>query len=144
MMTALLLYSYCSGIYSSRRIAKACRERVDFMSIVGFDAPDFRTISEFRKRHLEALNALFTQILHLCETAGLVKLGHVALDGTKIKANASKHKAMSYERMESRLLHVRDLTLCISFARVHHEGKRRVPRHQVSQELEPLCTQLAI
>src|ERR1700674_4371598 len=102
MMTALLLYSYCCGIYSSRRIARACRERVDFMSIVGFDAPDFRTVSEFRRRHLKALGALFSQILHLCETAGLVKLGHIALDGTKIKANASKHKAMSYERMEKR------------------------------------------
>jgi hypothetical protein len=102
MMTALLLYSYCCGIYSSRRIAKACRERVDFMSIVALDAPDFRTIAEFRKRHLKALGKLFGQILHLCETAGLVKLGHVALDGTKIKANASKHKAMSYERMEKR------------------------------------------
>src|SRR2546428_2417965 len=66
MMTTLLLYSYCCGIYSSRRIAKACRERVDFMSIVGFDAADFRTVSEFRRRHLKALSALFTQILHLC------------------------------------------------------------------------------
>jgi transposase len=102
MMTALLLYAYCSGIYSSRRIAKACRERVDFMSIVGLDAPDFRTISEFRKRHLKALSDLFKQVLLLCETAGLVKLGHVALDGTKIKANASKHKAMTYGRMEDR------------------------------------------
>jgi transposase len=102
MMTALLLYSYCCGIYSSRRIAKACRERVDFMSIVGLDVPDFRTISDFRKRHLKALGQLFKQVLHLCEKAGLVKLGHVALDGTKIKANASKHKAMSYARMEDR------------------------------------------
>src|SRR5271157_2936652 len=102
MMTALLLYGYCNGIYSSRRIAKACRERVDFMSIVGLDPPDFRTISEFRKRHLSALSALFGQVLRLCEQAGLVKLGHVALDGTKIKANASKHKAMSYERMGKR------------------------------------------
>jgi transposase len=102
MMTALLLYAYCCGIYSSRRIAKACRERVDFMSIVGLDAPDFRTISDFRKRHLKALGELFKQVLHLCEKAGLVKLGHVALDGTKIKANASKHKAMSYARMEDR------------------------------------------
>jgi transposase len=102
MMTALLLYSYCCGIYSSRRVAKACRERVDFMSIVGLDAPDFRTISDFRKRHLKALGELFAQILQLCEKTGLVKLGHVALDGTKIKANASKHKAMSYERMEKR------------------------------------------
>ena len=102
MMTALLLYSYCCGIYASRRIANACRERVDFMSIVGLDAPDFRTVSDFRKRHLQVLCKLFGQILQLCETAGLVKLGHVALDGTKIKANASKHKAMSYERMEKR------------------------------------------
>ena len=102
MMTALLLYSYCCGIYSSRRISKACRERVDFMSIVALDAPDFRTISEFRRRHLRALGGLFKQILQLCEKAGLVKLGHVALDGTKIQANASKHKAMSYERMEKR------------------------------------------
>src|SRR4249920_1878663 len=102
MMTALLLYSYCCRIYSSRRIAKACRERVDFMSIVALDAPDFRTISDFRKRHLKALGDLFKQILQLCEKVGLVKLGHVALDGTKIKANASKHKAMSYERMKKR------------------------------------------
>src|SRR5712671_4516433 len=102
MMTALLLYSYSCGIYSSRRIAKACRERVDFMSIVALDPPDFRTISDFRKRHLKALSKLFLQILRLCEKAGLVKLGHVALDGTKIKANASKHKAMSYARMEDR------------------------------------------
>jgi len=102
MMTALLLYSYCCGTYSSRRIAKACRERVDFMSIVALDAPDFRTIADFRKRHLKALGELFGQILQLCEKAGLVKLGHVALDGTKIKANASKHKAMSYERMDNR------------------------------------------
>jgi transposase len=99
MMVALLLYAYAVGIYSSRRIAKACVERVDFMAIVALDAPDFRTISEFRRRHLAALSALFVQVLKLCERAGLVKLGHVALDGTKIKANASKHKAMSYERM---------------------------------------------
>ena len=102
MMTALLLYAYCCGLYSSRRIAKACCERVDFMSIVALDPPDFRTVSDFRKRHLKALSALFVQVLKLCEKAGLVKLGHVALDGTKIKANASKHKAMSYERMEKR------------------------------------------
>jgi transposase len=102
MMTALLLYAYCRGIYSSRRIAQACRERVDFMSIIALDPPDFRTISGFRKRHLKALAGLFVQVLKLCEKAGLVKLGHVALDGTKIKANASKHKAMSYERMEKR------------------------------------------
>ena len=102
MMTGLLLYAYCNGVYSSRRIAKAARERVDFMSIVGLDPPDFRTASDFRKRHLKALAGLFGQVLRLCEQAGLAKLGHVALDGTKIKANASKHKAMSYERMGKR------------------------------------------
>ena len=102
MMVALLLHGYASGLYSSRRIAKACRERNDFVMIVALDPPAFRTISDFRKRHLKALGALFLQVLKLCETAGLVKLGHVALDGTKIKANASKHKAMSYERMKKR------------------------------------------
>jgi transposase len=102
MMTALLLNGYATGIYSSRRLAKACTERADFMMIAALDAPDFRTISDFRKRHLAALARLFTQVLKLAEKAGLVKLGHVALDGTKIKANASKHKAMSYERMAKR------------------------------------------
>jgi len=100
MMTAVLLYSYCQGIYSSRRIAKACQERVDFMAVSAMQTPDFRTISDFRKRHLAALEELFVQVLRLCQEAGLVKLGHVALDGTKLKANASKHKAMSYQRMK--------------------------------------------
>jgi transposase len=100
MMTALLLYAYSQGIYSSRRIDRACHERVDFMAVTGLSYPDFRTISEFRKRHLGALSGLFVQVLGLCRKAGLVKLGHVALDGTKIKANASKHKAMSYGRMK--------------------------------------------
>src|SRR6201993_2141207 len=102
MMTAVLLHGYASGIYSSRRIARAAVERADFMMIVAGDPPDFRTISEFRRRHLKALAGLFVQVLKLAEKAGLVKLGHVALDGTKIKANASKHKAMSYERMKKR------------------------------------------
>ena len=102
MMTALLLHGYASGIYSSRRIARAAVERADFMMIVAGDPPDFRTISEFRRRHLKALADLFVQVLKLAEKAGLVKLGHVALDGTKIKANASKHKAMSYDRMKKR------------------------------------------
>jgi transposase len=102
MMTALLLQGYASGIYSSRRIARAAVERADFMMIVAGDPPDFRTISEFRRRHLKALADLFVQVLKLAEKAGLVKLGHVALDGTKIKANASRHKAMSYDRMKKR------------------------------------------
>ena len=102
MMTGLLLHGYASGVYSSRRLARAAVERADFMMIVAGDPPDFRTISEFRRRHLKALAGLFVQVLKLAEKAGLVKLGHVALDGTKIKANASKHKAMSYERMKKR------------------------------------------
>jgi transposase len=102
MMTALLLYGYAVGVYASRRLARACCERVDFMAIVALDAPDFRTVSDFRKRHLKALQGLFVQVLKLCERAGLVKLGHVALDGTKIRANASRHKALSYGRMAER------------------------------------------
>src|SRR5436190_2641303 len=113
MMVALLLHGYASGLYSSRRIAKACRERNDFVMIVALDPPDFRTISDFRKRHLKALGALFLQVLKLCETAGLVKLGHVALDGTKIKANASKHKAMSYERMKKREAELKAEVACM-------------------------------
>lgn len=100
MMSALLLYSYCQGVYSSRRIAKACVERVDFMAVTGRSQPDFRTIAKFRKRHLSSLARLFQQVLRLCQQAGMVQLGHVALDGTKIKANASKRKAMSYGRMK--------------------------------------------
>src|SRR5512134_4077167 len=100
MMVALLLYAYSRGVYSSRRIAQACEERVDFMAVTGLNKPDFRTISEFRRRHLAALAGMFAQVLKLCQAAGLVKLGHVAVDGTKLKANASRHKAMSYGRMK--------------------------------------------
>jgi transposase len=99
MMTALVLYAYTQGVFSSRKIARGCEERVDFMAVTALSKPDFRTISDFRLRHLKALSGLFDQVLGLCQRAGLVKLGHVALDGTKIKANASKHKAMSYGRM---------------------------------------------
>ena len=100
MMTALLLYAYGHGLYASRRIATACEERVDVMAVTARQTPDFRTVSDFRKRHLTALGGLFTQVLQLCQKAGLVPLGHVALDGTKLKATASKHKAMSYGRMQ--------------------------------------------
>lgn len=101
MMVALLLYGYSRGVYSSRRLAQACEERVDFMAVTGLNKPDFRTIAEFRRRHLKALSELFVQVLKLCQSAGLVKLGHVAVDGTKLKANASRHKAMSYGRMKT-------------------------------------------
>jgi transposase len=100
MMVALLLYAYSQGVYSSRRIARGCEERLDFAAVTGLQHPDFRTISDFRKRHLSALSGLFVQVLKLCREAGLVQLGHVALDGTKIKANAGLNKAMSYGRMK--------------------------------------------
>ena len=99
MMVALLLYAYSQGVYSSRRIARGCEERLDFQAVTALNRPDFRTISEFRRRHLAALSDLFVQVLALCQKAGLVGLSHVAVDGTKLRANASKHKAMSYERM---------------------------------------------
>jgi hypothetical protein len=99
MMVALLLYAYSRGVASSRRIARACEERLDLQAVTALNRPDFRTISEFRRRHLAALAALFVQVLAVCRRAGLVGLGHVAVDGTKLRANASKHKAMSYARM---------------------------------------------
>lgn len=99
MMVGLLLYGYCVGVFSSRKMARHSQEDVAFRVLTGNQQPDFRTISDFRKVHLESLKKLFVQVLKLCQKAGLVKLGHVALDGTKIKANASKHKAMSYDRM---------------------------------------------
>lgn len=100
MMTALLLYGYSRGVYSSRRLERACEERLDFLAVTAMNRPDHRTICAFRRRHLAALSDLFVQVLKLCQAAGLVRLGHVALDGTKIAANASKHKAMSYGRMK--------------------------------------------
>jgi transposase len=96
MMTCLLLYAYCVGVYSSRKIARACERNLAFLAIVGDDRPDFRTISDFRKLHLKALAQLFTQVLRLAREAGLVQLGALATDGTKLAGNASRHKAMSY------------------------------------------------
>lgn len=100
MMVKVLLYAYCIGVPSSRRIAKRLEEDIGFRVLAANNTPDFRTISDFRKEHLAALSALFLEVLKLCRRAGLVKLGHVAIDGTKVKANASKHKAMSYRRMK--------------------------------------------
>ena len=100
MMVKLLVYAYCTGTYSSRRIAAKLTDSVAYRVLAAGNDPDYRTISDFRKRHSEALAGLFDQVLRLCREAGLVKLGKVAVDGTKIKANASKHKAMSYDRMK--------------------------------------------
>jgi transposase len=99
MMVALLVYAYCTGVYSSRRIERACHEDVAFRVMTGNAQPYFTTVNEFRRVHREQFGALFVQVLKLCREAGLVALRHVAIDGTKVRANASKHKAMSYKRM---------------------------------------------
>ena len=100
MMMKLLVYAYCVGSPSSRKIEKATWDEVPYRVLSADQHPDHDSIASFRKRHLPELARLFFQVLHLCQKAGLVKLGHVALDGTKVKANASKHKAMSYQRMQ--------------------------------------------
>ena len=102
MMVKVLLYGYCIGVASSRRIAQRLHEDIAFRVLAANNTPDFRTISDFRKDHLGALSGLFLQVLAFCQRAGLVKLGHVALDGTKVRANASRHKAMSYRRMKEK------------------------------------------
>jgi len=102
LMVKLILYAYCIGAPSSRRIEKSTYEVIPFRVLSANQHPDHDTISEFRRLHLAALSRIFLQVLRLCQKAGLVKLGHVALDGTKVKANASKHKAMSYERMQKK------------------------------------------
>ena len=99
MLVTLLLYGYATGTFSSRRLMARCETDVAFRVIVGQDIPDFRTISDFRKRHLAALEGFFVDVLKLCARAGLVKVGRLALDGSKVKANASRHKAMSYDYM---------------------------------------------
>jgi transposase len=100
MMTKILLYGYCVGVFSSRKIQKRLVEDVAFRVLAAGNQPDFRTISDFRKLHLKALEEMFQQMLRLTLETGAMKLGHVAMDGSKFKANASKHKAMSYGRME--------------------------------------------
>jgi transposase len=102
MMVRALLYGYCMGIMSSRRMERASYEDVAFRYLCANQHPDHDTIAGFRQQHLPVLAELFAQVLQLCDKAGLVKLGHVAIDGTKQQANASKHKAMSYDRMEEK------------------------------------------
>ena len=100
MLLTLLLYGYCRGVYSSRKIAGSCETDVAFRVLSGGQFPDFRTVSDFRKDHLAAFEGLFLEVLGLCREAGLVRMGHLSLDGSKYQANASKHKAMSYGRIE--------------------------------------------
>ena len=108
MMVCLLLYAYCVGVFSSRKIALACERNLAFLAIVGQARPDFRTISDFRKLHLEAFKDVFVQVVRLAAEAGLVKLGNVATDGTKIQGNASRHKAMSYGYMKKDVERLRE------------------------------------
>jgi len=108
MMVALLLYCYATGTRSSRKIMRRCHIDVACRVIVGEDIPDFRTISDFRKIHLARLEALFVEVLKLCALAGLAKVGTIALDGTKVKANASRHKAMSYDRMKTEEIRLKE------------------------------------
>jgi transposase len=108
MMVCLLLYAYCVGVFSSRKIAWACERNLAFMAIVGQERPDFRTISDFRKQHLEPFKEVFVQVVRLAGEAGLVKLGNVATDGTKIQGNASRHRAMSYGYMKKAVERLRE------------------------------------
>jgi transposase len=124
MMVCLLIYAYCVGMPSSRKIEKATHEVIPFRVLSADQHPDHDTIAEFRRRHLEALAALFAQVLRLCQRAGLIKLGHVSLDGTKVRANASKHKAMSYARMEK------------SVAELEAEVKRLLAAAETTDESE--------
>src|ERR1700691_5066585 len=102
LMTKLLVYGYFTGVFSSRRIQKRLQEDIPFKVLAAGNEPDFRTISDFRKIHIGTLQGLFEQVLEMALEVGAVKVGRVSLDGTKLKANASKHKAMSYGRMEEK------------------------------------------
>jgi transposase len=107
MMTKLLVYGYCVGVFSSRRLQQRLAEDIAFRVLAAGNAPNFRTISDFRKIHLATLEGLFEQVLKIALQAGAMKLGRVALDGTKVKANASKHRAMSYDRMKEKERQIR-------------------------------------
>jgi transposase len=109
MMVSLLLYAYCVGMPSSRKIEQATYHQIPFRVLTANQHPDHDTIADFRKRHLQALGHLFVNVLKLCQNAGLVKFGHVSLDGTKVRANASRHKAMSYKRMDAKITELEGL-----------------------------------
>lgn len=136
MMVSLLLYAYAVGMPSSRKIEQATHHSIPFRVLTANQHPDHDTIADFRKRHLEILSDLFVQVLRLCQKAGLVKLGHIALDGTKVKANASKRKAMSYGRMEKKVAQLKkeveellaqaertDTEEAVLYSKGKHDGK---------------------
>jgi len=137
MMTKLLVYAYCIGVYSSRKIQKHLVEDVAFRVLAAGNQPDFRTISDFRKIHHKALEGLFQQVLRLAMKAGAIKLGRVAIDGSKVKANASKHKAMSYGRMkqEERALKKEVRRLLAQAEAADHEEDARYGKDKSGDEL---------
>jgi len=108
MLTKVLVYAYCVGVFSSRKIQRRLLEDIPFRVLAAGNTPDFRTIADFRKRHLAALQGLFEQVLRLARELGVPRVGRVAIDGSKVQANASKHKAMSYGRMREKTTQLRD------------------------------------
>ncbi|HRU07444.1 MAG TPA: IS1182 family transposase [Candidatus Brocadiia bacterium] len=142
MMVKLLLYGYATGVASSRRLAQRCQEDVAFRVLTANNIPDFRTISDFRKRHLAALEALFVQVLRCCQRAGLVQLGTVALDGTKVRANASKHKAMSYGRMQTEVARL-EAEVQALLARAERTDAAEDARHGATRRGDELPAELA-
>ena len=139
MMTKILLYGYCVGVFSSRQIRKKLVEDVGFRMLAAGNEPDFRTISDFRKLHLVALQGLFDQLLQIALQAGTMKLGRVVLDGSKVKANASKHKAMSYGRMEEEEQRLKEEVkrLLEQAEKVDAEEDARYGRERSGDELPP-------
>lgn len=137
MMAKILVYGYCIGVYSSRKIQRHLVEDVAFRVLAAGNQPDFRTISDFRKIHHKALEGLFQQVLRLAMKAGAIKLGRVALDGSKVKANASKHKAMSYGRMkqEERALNKEVQQLLAQAEAADHEEDARYGKDKSGDEL---------
>jgi transposase len=137
MMTKVLVYGYCVGVFSSRRLERRLIEDVAFRILAAGNQPDFRTISDFRRIHLKALEGLFVQVLELALKLGAMKLGRVAIDGSKIKANASKHKAMSHERMlrEQRRLREEVKRLLAEAEQTDTDEDRRFGRSRRGDEL---------
>jgi transposase len=148
LMTKLLVYGYCTGVFSSRRLQKRIQEDIPFKVLAAGNEPDFRTISDFRKIHLAALQELFEQVLEMALESGTVKLGRVSLDGTKVKANASKHKAMSYGRAQEKQAQLQQEVkemLAQAAAADEEEDRRHGNRRgdELPEELRRRATRLA-
>ena len=148
LMTKLLVYGYCTGVFSSRRLQKRIQEDIPFKVLAAGNEPDFRTISDFRKIHLAALQGLFEQVLEMALESGTMKLGRVSLDGTKVKANASKHKAMSYARAKEKQRQLRqevEALLAQAAAADEEEDRRHGKRRgdELPEELRRRETRLA-